>query len=379
MKSLVSSYYISISGLNLHHLLAYFETQKFEIKNLKREEKTLYLNISKKDFLKFKKTSLFSLYQVKIIKKSGFEKNLSFFVKHIGLFLGIVICSFSIFSATSKIQVVSILPKEHTCLNKEDCIYKQENLERVKEILKSNNIYEGVKTSMLPSNKTIEQTLMKEFKQISGVNIIRKGVYLYVDIIENKLLHPTETNKLIAQESGIVISIDVTNGEQKVKPGDIVLKGDILVDDNSNQVVATATIRTFYHETLIYDENQIQYIKTGESFSKNNISLFNIKINANANHSFKLYETKTHKRYAFLNLFLPIKIEETIFYELQKQESVIPYSQVENDLQTKLEQKTLALVPESASVINTTFSTHIEGSRTRLDCYIEAHLTITKN
>ena len=245
--------------------------------------------------------------------------------------------------------------------------------------LKENNIYEGANISSLPPNKKIEQVLVKNFKQISGVNISRKGVYLYIDIIEGTLLNLTNSHQLIAEENGVVLNIDVTTGKQLVKPGDIVLKGDVLVEqENNERVVATATTRSFYHNTINYNENQIKYLRTGNSFTKNNISLFNLNLISVNKNMYNLYESEVYYRYAFLNLFLPIKIKETIFYELKKVETVIPYEEVSETLKEDLKTATLKQIPSTAQIINTTYSTHQEGSRTRLDCYIEAHIAHTK-
>ena len=93
---------------------------------------------------------------------------------------------------------------------------------------------------------------------------------------------------------------------------------------------------------------------------------------------YNLYESETNYRYAFLNLFLPIKIKETIFYELKKNETIIPFEDVSETTKEDLKSLTLKQIPSTAQIINTTYSTHQEGSRTRLDCYIETHLTISK-
>lgn len=378
MQGLKTRYKISISGLNLHYVLAFFEEQKFNIYDIKREDKTLFCTISKRDFLTFKKTELFNNYNISIVQKYGSSNFLSSLVKHIGILIGVCVCLISCISITNKIHSVIIVTDNHICQNKDDCILNKQNISAVNEVLKQNNIFEGASISSLPRSKEIEQVLMQKFKQISGVSITRKGVYLYVDIIENKLLNPSHQNKLIAEENGIVLSIDVTSGTQKVSPGDIVMKGDILVEDNGNSVVATAKIRSFYHETLIYNENQIKYIKTGKNHTQNNISLFGLKLKSSSRTAYKLYECKPHKRYGFVNLFLPIKIEETVFYELKKQEQIIPFKDVEQELKDALKSTTLRLIPSSATIINTTYTTHQEGSRTRLDCYIEAHITHTK-
>ena len=154
----------------------------------------------------------------------------------------------------------------------------------------------------------------------------------------------------------------------------------LLTEEETNKnVVASAVIRTFYHDSIIYNELQTEYKRTGRILTKNNISLWGINFNSKTRNKYKLYESETHQRYAFLNLFLPIKIEQTVYYELEKEETTIPFQDMETLLKSDLQTKTLAIIPTNAEVKNTTYTTHQEGTRIRLDCYIETFLTITKN
>ena len=381
MSNLTNKYNISISGLNLHHVIAYFEQEKFLVSNLSRKDhKTLTCTILKKDYKKFKKSGLFPLYQIKILKTHGADNLANKFVQNIGLIVGIIICFCSVLAITNNVYSISFNNQNHTCTNLNDCIFTTENQTKLLSVLKENNIFVGANIKQLPSNKILEQILMKEFKQISGVSLSRKGTRVNIEIVEAKLLSPATTNSLVAKESGIIINLDITSGQTTYKPGDIVLKGQTIVSpENNKPVVAKAVLRAFYHDSIIYNENQTTYVKTGRTISKNNLSLWNLKLNSKATKKFKLYESETHNRYAFLNMFLPVKINQTIFYELEKHETIIPFSDVESTLKSNLKNTTLTHVPTDAEIKNTTFSSHIEGSRTRLDCYIETYLTIIKS
>ena len=326
------------------------------------------------------KSGLFPLYQIKILKTHGADNLANKFVQNIGLIVGIIICFCSVLAITNNVYSISFNNQNHTCTNLNDCIFTTENQTKLLSVLKENNIFVGANIKQLPSNKALEQILMKEFKQISGVSLSRKGTRVNIEIVEAKLLSPATTNSLVAKESGIIINLDITSGQTTYKPGDIVLKGQTIVSpENNKPVVAKAVLRAFYHDSIIYNENQTTYVKTGRTISKNNLSLWNLKLNSKATKKFKLYESETHNRYAFLNMFLPVKINQTIFYELEKHETIIPFSDVESTLKSNLKNTTLTNVPTDAEIKNTTFSSHTEGSRTRLDCYIETYLTIIKS
>ena len=79
----------------------------------------------------------------------------------------------------------------------------------------------------------------------------------------------------------------------------------------------------------------------------------------------------------FYNLFFPFTSTSTTFEELKKEETVVPFEQVEDILKQKLYAETKANLPSNVEEINKTFATFKEKDKTRLDCYIEAIVTVS--
>ncbi len=380
MNNFKSKYQILITGLNLHHVLAFFEREKLNVSNLERiDNKNLRCKIDKPSFKLFKASPLSKAFNIKIERRFGFDNLFRQFLNSLGLIIGCLICLFSVLNLSSRVLAIHIVIDNHTCSNGEECIFQGENLEKLKECLKANGIYKQAPISSLPSNRELERSLMQSFKQVSGVNITVKGVHVYVDILEAKLQTIESDYRLTAEENGIVVSIDVTSGTSNVSLGDIVLKGQTLVSSSSNAPVsATIVLRSFYHESTIYNESQISYNRTGNTFTVNNLEIFNKSTTSSKTIPFSLYESETHKRFAFLNLFLPVKLSTTTYYELKAIETIVPYASMEENIKLNLTEKTRSLLPPNAEERNITFTTFQEGSRYRIDCYIETYLTIKK-
>lgn len=371
-------YSLSVSGLNLHHVVEYFEREHFHVQDLSRTDKnTLFVTLSKNEYYKFIAENFAKTFQIKVIKIEGAQKSTSSFLRHIGLFLGIVISLFSICFCTNRIFAVEINQTAHTCKNQEQCIFSESNKKALLEKLASLGIAKGKSNHIKLSNREIEHVLMQEFKQISGVTIKQKGVKVYITIQEATLPEDEHVSSLVSPVSGVVVTNNVVSGIAKVKNGDIVLKGQTLaVPEDGKTVSATFEIRTFYHETMIYSENVVSYVKTGKKKIQNSIEIFGFKLKNNKKCPFALYESTCTKRYAFYNLFLPIVCTSETFEEIEKQEGTVPFQEVENALKQKLYLQTKALLPPDVQEKNTTFATFQEKDKTRLDCYIEAIIKV---
>lgn len=377
MAQIRNKYQVQISGLNMHHMIAFLENSQFEIENLSRlNHSTIEFIIPKKHLKLLKKTDIIKGFKLSIKKTYGPLNIFKFLLNKLGLIIGILVCLTFILNSFSTISNVVIEQNEHSCSNGNDCIFSLENQTRLKQVLNDQGIKTGSKLKIMPSNKKIEQVLMSEFEQISGVTLSRRGSIVNIKIIEGHLKHPL-TDNLVSPVNGIVIACESTSGTLKVKPGDLVLKNQLLVEkQNGKEVCASIQIRTFYHDSIIYDSEQISYVRTGKQQNVSTINLFGKNIGKSDSNKFDLYETSTSNKYAFLNLFCPIRVQTTTYYELETIKNNVPFEQAEQTLKNDLYSKVASLLYTEAVEKNHTFTTFSEGTRTRLDCYIEAIIEI---
>lgn len=372
-------YTLSISGLNLHHAIEYFEREHFHVKNLSRTSKnTLFVTLPKIEYRKLRSENFARTFKIKIIKRTGNEETISSLLRHIGLILGIIVAAMSIVLCTNRIFSVELCERNHTCKNQQQCIFYGENRNKLLESLKELGIAKGKRLPLNVSNREIEQKLVKQFKQISGVTIRQNGVKIVVEIKEATMREKEHISNLVSPVSGVIVTSTINSGKSHVKNGDIVLKGQTLVSpENNKNVSASFEIRTFYHETMVYSENITSYKKTGKKYTINDIDILGLKLKSSKKQPFTIYEAKTTKRYMFYNLFFPFTCTSTTFEELKKEDSIVPFDQVENTLKRKLYAETKATLPSNVKEKNTTFATFKENDKTRLDCYIEAIVTVS--
>jgi len=375
-----SSYKVTVKGLNLHHVIDFFERENIYLTDIERTSpQKLTFIINDKNYKLFKKSSLFKAYKVRIIKRYGLENYFRVFLSKLGLFSGIIICVLTCFNLTNRIHEIHLIADNHTCQNEQHCIYNQENQALVVSALNQLGVYENSPIKNLPSAKTIRKHLMLKFSQIADVTAYRKGVHFYVEILEAKLPIKETSHNIIAPENGIIISTECSSGVLKVKNGDIVLKGQTLVEAQDNITPnAKITLRSFYHDTYIFNESQISYVRTGKKIYANDISLFGLKLQSSVENKFTFYETESSSNYAFLNLFLPITVNKYIYYELEAVNFDQTFESQKERIYKELEDKIKEKIPINADIKNTTYSVIEEGSRHRIDCYIETYLTIEK-
>jgi len=375
----LDKYKISISGLNLHHALEYFEREKFKCEGLSRvSNREIIVTLAKSDYKKFKKENFAKTYKISVLQRIGKDNLIEKAIKRVGILLGLVAVFALVYISTSKVYEVHLESSGHVCENQEHCIFSPNNSEKVLSYLETLGIKKGAKLPLNISSREIERDLMKNFKQISGASIKQKGVRVVVEIKEATLSEAERSGDLYSTVSGIVITSEISSGKLLVKNGDVVLAGQKLAErENNKEIAAKLLIRSFVHENIIYDESSVTYEKTGKKTSKTELQLFSLKLKSNQKTPFKLFTSSVNTRYAFYNLFIPIVVKTTLYEELREVKSEKPFSEVEEKLKAELYEKTKQLLKDNWEERAVSFAATSEGSRTRLDCYIETLVEIT--
>ncbi len=368
---------ITATGVNLHHLIAFFETEGYNATNLTRKsQKELSFCLPKKEYKRLKKEQIFALYKFKVQSARGITQVARTIFARSGLFIGCILVLLTTINITNRVQVISFNSAGHTCQNGDHCIFRGENFERLQEVLKLNGVEVHSRKDSLPKSRDLERVLMREFKQISGASLQVVGVKANVVINESKLPASFLTDDIVAPMNGIVVSIETISGKAKVKLGDVVCAGQTLVEAQNVQARANITLRTFFHEATIYSENQLTYTRTNKKITKHELSVFGMNFSKGATCNYSLYETEVSIKYVFYNFFLPLKTKSTTFYELEATEVFVDFESAKPQVEKELEEKTRALLPHNAEYKATTFATFREGARVRVDCYVEAYLKI---
>ena len=203
-----------------------------------RPNKNEYLiKMSIEDYKRIKAFLKKTKVRAAIIKKCGLPFFMSRNRKRKIFFFGIPICLLILYILTQFIWSFEIRGN------------KQVTDEMLEHFLSRHNIQIGCNSKHIPIEK-LETELREEFDCITWTSIKIEGTQLVIDIKENDLT-PTkekeysEGNKtcIIAKQDGIIISIVTRRGIPKVKKGDEVKRGDILVEgaipilDNDGNII----------------------------------------------------------------------------------------------------------------------------------------------
>ena len=146
----------------------------------------------------------------------------------------------------------------------------------------------GAKISDI-DGKNIAQTVVSEMDNLSWAAVNRKGSVVVIEVRESTKAPDiydgdTPTN-LLASEDGIVLSIDILNGKEEVKPGWAVTKGDLLVsgvishaDGKEVLVHADGYVKALVKKNHISSHNDITLYKQSYERSRKVVYFFGIHI-----------------------------------------------------------------------------------------------------
>ncbi len=224
----------------------------------------------------------------KAAKKSGMQlmvverKGLIFFLKRnkirLGLLIGVVIFACVIYTLSQFVWSVSLVGNVDL---QEDYLLS---------VFESYGVKVGATIYSIDDND-IAQKVVSDIPELSWAAINRKGNVVVIEVREKtpapeKYDNSVPTN-LIASENGLILSIDVLYGNEEIKPGSAVTKGDLLISG----VIAYADGR----EKIVHADGYVKaLVNRKEVFNGNDFSVHN------------LIQEKTRKKLFFFGIEIPL-------------------------------------------------------------------------
>lgn len=242
---------VRIHGVSPERFINLCCNKRILLWDLREDEGTYYFHITVKNYRKLrpiaKKTGLIP----RIHKKHGLPFLLYRYRKHKGFFIGAAICVIFVYIMSLFIWDISFEGGS------------KYTPELMLKFLKEQNVYTGMRIADVNA-RGIEEEIRLHYKDIGWVSAEVRGTRLIIKITETNMPAPADPARqpshMIATKDGIIQGIITRTGTPKVKPGDVVKKGDILVsgvvpiyDDFGNilekkAVIASASIKskTYY-------------------------------------------------------------------------------------------------------------------------------------
>lgn len=321
---------IRLGGDYLERFFNMCRLHDIDLWNIKKENETCMCEVYAADFKRLVPFLRKTGTRARVVKKSGLPFYFPFLKKRIIFFIGVAACLAMLNFVTDYVWAIEYIGN------------LQISDDEMTDFLKGQNIHYGVKKESIHCEEE-EKNLRERFENVTWTSIYFEGTKLYVEVKENEKSEPAQKRvkgtDIVANEGGVITSIITRNGVPKVKAGDSVEAGDVLVSGSvpiydENQLVADyhvydadadIMIRTplRYKDTIKKSYPVICY--TGNDIRVSFLEMFGRHIDAMPVFELldgkkeRTYETVTEKEQLVLldNIYLPVyygKISKKEYY-----------------------------------------------------------------
>ena len=346
MISFIRGYYtVTVEGLDTESFLNYLIRNKIYVYNVNRMEKSkIQFNIDRNNYKKLKKIHRSNKFKIKVKKQTG----IPFIAKRIYTYRGMVICAIiSLIILMSTSQFVTDI-----------YITAPEGID--KTALKKELYIQGVKPGVYKKSidrKIVRENIMGKFKQIAYVSINVKGTNIFVNITKKDESQNSDENSnycnIIAQKDGIIEKIVPRSGEAIVQEGDIVKKGDVLINGANTTAQPEVWAMTFYEAKKTSNYIDIKNQRTGNKKNVYTISFYDKKYKILRNIKYRDYEIENNiKELRIGDYTFPVKITVSTFYEVKKVENKIDVEKLKKELSSKVLKQLEYTIPVSARILD---------------------------
>ena len=214
---------VTVEGYYIERFINICISNKILIWNVKREKGgvKLFLNVGMNDFKKIGQIAKKTKCKIKISKKRGMPFLLNRYRKRkiFGIFLIIVI--------------ILIMASSNYIWNVEIQIEDNEQLDGIEQEIEEAGLTVGKNKKDIETSEIIQQIRLKR-KDISWIGIELKGTNAIVKLVKAEeapeIIDENDYTNIVANKSGIITKIVAQNGTAKVKVGDTVEAGTVLIE-----------------------------------------------------------------------------------------------------------------------------------------------------
>ncbi len=313
---------IKIIGEFPEQLLNALANKNIPTWNVMRKDDYIEVDIRIKDYIKIRKIRKNTGCRSLIIKKYGLLFKTRKYRKRWGFIIGLSLFIVGIFSMTQFIWNINIIG--NSGIEKNDIITALTEL----------GLKEGCRISSVDSKSLVPKLKLK-ISDIAWASVNIEGTVANVEITERKYadVESTEPSNLIADDDGIIVAVKVLDGVLKVKPGDAVRKGSLLVSGVREYKYGTFDFVRSHGEIIARTRDKISFsipyeqiytVKTGKEIQKSIISFTDLKIPMFLTYPDFLYECKISiKRIEAMGNYIPIYLTTYKFFETEERTTII--------------------------------------------------------
>ena len=257
--------------------------------------------------------------------------------------------------------------------------------EEIKAQLNSHGLRPGVRPDG-PILITAAEDMAAQIRDAAWVDLDHEGITLHVRIVETLPESAKKTDRVpsdvIAQKDGVVLSVNVMRGQARVKEGDHVHEGDVLISgtilykdqsvETSADGVVTAAVQ-YRAEAELSDRITVP-TETDNTETVRILRLGRWEI-SRSEPSFAHYRL-TDARIVAVSPLLPITIEKQTAREIVLTERLMSSEEAEQNALAKAREAAFTLVPKDAAIINVYGSFREENGKRFAVAVVTAEETI---
>jgi len=344
--SYIRGYYsITVEGTSVERFLNHLMRNGIKVYNVKRISNTkIEFNLDREDMREFKNVYRGSNFQVKIKQSTGLPFILKRIYKNKVMWICGVISLFLLMMTSQFVTDIYIQVPEGI---------KKEELR--KELY---NI--GLKPGVYKKNidrKEIRDYIMLKFNDVAYLSINVKGTNIFVTVTKKaetlKSVEQSNYCNIIAKKDGIIEKVIARSGNSIVQKGDIVRKGDVLINGSNNKSIPEVWATTFYEVVKSASYEEVIKEKTGNKKNIYTLSFYDNKYTIRRNIKYNDYsiENKDYKL-SLGNYTFPLKLKVSTFYETKDKKVEKDKEEIMKELKEKSLKELDYTIPASARIVD---------------------------
>lgn len=342
---------IQIEGLCAARFLKRLTDAGIRVSHVRKtDEAVLRLTIPAKRFFDLKKLRKGLPLRIRIVGRGGLPFHLRKLRRRPVLWIGTCLLYIGMLLLSTQIWIIRIGETNRV------------DPEEIRSLLSEHGIRPGAQIEG-PILITAANDLSAQIHDAAWIGLDREGILLTVNVKEALPESPKRSSvvpsDIIAEQDGVVTSIQVMRGQARVKAGDRVKKGDVLISgtvfykDSSYETSADGTVSAaveYRMETALPDRITESYETEAEAA----VRILRIW-------DFELLRTKppfehyrlTDPGAVTMNGLLPIAIETRTAREIGFREKTLTEEEAEQYALQEAREQAYAAIPRDAAIINT--------------------------
>ena len=363
---------ISVEGFYIERFINICRNQKIAIWNIKKkDEAKVYFNIITNDFKNIIKIAKKTQSKIKIEQKKGIPFLLNKYKKR------------KIFFAFLLILIILIMLSSNFVCNVEIIEENGKKIENIEQDIENAGLKIGTLKQKI-NTKEIINKIRLERHDVAWMGIELKGTNAIIKLVKTKekpeIINDDEYCNIVSDKEGIITKINAADGTANVKVGDVVKKGDILINGwmegkytGLRYVHAKGEIeaKVWYTKSKTVPLNTTEKQETGNIEEKYKIKINNFQINLSKRVSkFENYDTIENEKKIkiFSNFYLPISIIKITNKEVEEIKKTYTIEEAKNKAIKELEEELDNEIENGKNIVNKNINTYEnEGS---VDVYV---------